>query len=173
VANFTEPLQQVLFVKSCFTKNSFRPLLLGIQIFISVKKIIYFISIPLSILTSLQCDDGNPYKHGKILYANFCMNCHMENGEGLKGLIPPLVKADYLTTHRSDIPCNIRNGMKGKLIVNGVEYGQQEMLPIKKLTESEIANIMNYISTSWGNNEKLWTLEEVRQGLDKCQKQEY
>lgn len=92
----------------------------------------------------------------------------MENGEGLKGLIPPLVKADYLAAHRNDIPCVIHNGMKGRVVVNGIEYGQQEMLPIKKLSDFEITNIMNYVSTSWGNAEKLWTLEEVRAGLKNC-----
>ena len=92
----------------------------------------------------------------------------MENGEGLRGLIPPLAKADYLSKSRGDIPCSIRKGLKGKIIVNGVEYGQQEMLAISKLSEFEIANILNYIGTSWGNNEKLWTADEVRAGLDKC-----
>lgn len=137
-----------------------------------MKKIIYSF-IPLSIFLLTQCNDENPYKQGKILYTNFCANCHMENGQGLKGLIPTLVKADYLVTNRGDIPCIIRNGLKGKIVVNGIEYGQQAMLPIKKLSEFEITNIMNYVSTSWGNNEKLWTVSEVREGLKKCLKNEY
>lgn len=110
----------------------------------------------------------NPYKQGKLYYTSFCGNCHMENGEGLRGLIPPLVNADYLSKNRGDIPCVIRKGMKGKVVVNGIEYGQQEMLPISKLSEFEITNILNYIGTSWGNHEKLWTADEVRAGLEKC-----
>lgn len=93
----------------------------------------------------------------------------MENGEGLRGLIPPLANADYLAKNRDAIPCIIRKGMKGKMVVNDIEYGQQEMLPIPQLTEFEITNILNYISTSWGNKERLWTADEVRLGLDKCQ----
>ena len=99
----------------------------------------------------------------------YCSNCHMENGEGLKGLIPPLAKADYLTNFRADLPCIIRKGQKGKIVVNGVEYGQQEMLPIAKLTDFEITNILNYIGTTWGNTEKIWTVDEVLQGLEQCQ----
>jgi hypothetical protein len=97
----------------------------------------------------------------------------MENGQGLKGLIPTLVKSDYLVTNRGNIPCIIHNGLKGKILVNGIEYGQQAMLPIKKLSEFEITNVMNYVSTSWGNNEKLWILDEVREGLKKCPQNEY
>jgi mono/diheme cytochrome c family protein len=137
-----------------------------------LKKIIYSF-IPLCIFLLTQCNDENPYKQGKILYTNFCANCHMENGQGLKGLIPTLVKADYLISNRGDIPCIIRNGLKGKIIVNGIEYGQQEMLPIKKLSEFEITNVMNYISTAWGNNEKLWKVDEVREGLKKCPQNQY
>lgn len=92
----------------------------------------------------------------------------MENGEGLKGLIPPLANVDYLANFRSKLPCIIRKGQKGKIVVNGVEYGQQEMLPIAKLTDFEITNILNYIGTAWGNTEKLWTVNEVRQGLEQC-----
>ena len=81
--------------------------------------------------------DGNTYKQGAILYTNFCANCHMETGEGLRGLIPPLAKSDYLAAHRADLACLIRNGQRGKIVVNGVEYNQQEMLGIKKLSDLE------------------------------------
>ena len=131
-----------------------------------MKKLIFLLIIA-SQLALNSCNE-NPYKQGKLYYTSACGNCHMENGKGLRGLIPPLAKADYLSKNRGDIPCAIRKGLKGKIIINGVEYGQQEMLAISKLSEFEIANILNYIGTSWGNNEKLWTADEVRAGLDKC-----
>ena len=112
--------------------------------------------------------DGNTYKQGAILYTNFCANCHMETGEGLRGLIPPLAKSDYLAAHRADLACLIRNGQRGKIVVNGVEYNQQEMLGIKKLSDFEITNVLNYVSTSWENNAPIWTVDEVRAGLEKC-----
>jgi mono/diheme cytochrome c family protein len=114
-----------------------------------------------------SCDD-NPYKQGKIYYSMYCANCHMDSGEGLKGIIPPLGKIDYLLKNRQNLPCVIRKGLKGNVTVNGINYNQQEMLPIAKLTDFEITNILNYIGTAWGNNEKLFTVEEVRDGLNKC-----
>ncbi|MDZ7877281.1 MAG: c-type cytochrome [Saprospiraceae bacterium] len=124
--------------------------------------------------TLSNCDsDTNVYKHGKILYDRYCANCHMEDGSGLKGLIPPLAKSDYLLAHRAELPCILLRGQQGKIVVNGVEYGNQEMPPIKRLTNDpltdfEIANILNYVSTSMQNNEKIWTIDEVRAGLSTC-----
>jgi mono/diheme cytochrome c family protein len=125
---------------------------------------------PLSIwLIFAQCDDGNPYKQGKILYTNFCANCHMEDGTGLKGLIPPLANSDFLTTHRADLPCIIRKGQKGSIVVNGVTYGQQEMPAVPKLSDFEITNVLNFINQEWGNTGAIWTVEAVRERLNKCQ----
>ncbi len=123
-----------------------------------------------AILTFAQCsNDDNVYKQGKILYTRLCANCHQENGEGLKGLVPPLAKSDYLSAHRTELSCVIKRGLKGNIVVNGVTYGTQEMLGNKDITEFEIANIMNYIGTSWGNTEKLWKVDEVREGLKDCE----
>lgn len=33
---------------------------------------------------------------GRELYAINCQSCHMEQGEGLEGVYPPLAKSDYL-----------------------------------------------------------------------------
>ena len=98
----------------------------------------------------------------------YCQNCHMENGEGLKGLIPPLAKADYLIKHRSELPCFFRKGLQGNIEVNGVTYGQQQMPANDKFSDFEITNIFNFIDHSWGNNNKLWTVDEVREGLKQC-----
>ena len=132
-----------------------------------MKKIILFIPFFI-LLSNIGCDD-NVYKQGKRYYDGFCGNCHGENGEGLRGLIPPLAKSDYLSKNRGDLSCIIRRGQKGAIMVNGVGYGQQEMPAIAKLTDFEITNILNYVGTSWGNAEKLWTVEEVREGLKQCQ----
>ena len=92
----------------------------------------------------------------------------MENGEGLKGLIPPLAKADFLIKHRGELSCIIRKGLKGNIEVNGVAYGQQVMLPLDKFSDFEVTNIFNYIDNSWGNHGKLWTVDEVTEDFKKC-----
>ncbi|MCC6723672.1 MAG: cytochrome c [Saprospiraceae bacterium] len=109
------------------------------------------------------------YEHGKLLYTNFCENCHMADGTGLKGLIPPLAGADFLKNSPEAVPCIIRAGYKGKMTVNGKEY-DTEMAGIERLTEFEITNIINYIHTSWGNNLPIVQHPDVREQLKACEK---
>lgn len=104
---------------------------------------------------------------GKRLYEQHCQSCHMEDGSGLKGLIPPLAKADYLQTHRNDLPCIIRHGMDGSIVVNGVEYNK-EMPGVESLRKDHITNLLNYIQTNFGNNNPRYTMQEVEKLLEAC-----
>ncbi len=143
------------------------------KIHILKNTIFLFLFLSAALVLSNCESDNNTYKQGKILYGRYCVNCHMENGSGLQGLIPPLAQSDYLAAHRAELPCILLRGQKGKIVVNGVEYGNQEMLPVKRLTgdpltDFEMANILNYVSTSMGNKEKIWTIDEIREALKSC-----
>ncbi len=113
--------------------------------------------------------DRQPYRQGAILYNNFCANCHMEDGSGLEGLIPPLAGADYLRERQELIPCIIRYGQKGEIVVNGRTYGQQEMPAVPQLTDFEITNVINYLNHAWGNDYGVVKYETVRQALESCE----
>ncbi len=115
----------------------------------------------------MQCEQ-QPYVHGEILYTNFCVNCHMEDGSGVAGLIPPLAQADYVELNQELLPCIIRYGLEDEIEVNGRTY-EQPMQGIKKLTDTEIANIINYINTSWGNDYPIMPLGQVRAILEECE----
>lgn len=104
---------------------------------------------------------------GKRLYEQHCQSCHMEDGSGLKGLIPPLAKADYLQTHRNDLPCIIRHGMDGSIVVNGVEYNKA-MPGVESMRQDQVTNLLNYIQTNFGNNNPRYTMPEVEQLLETC-----
>lgn len=104
---------------------------------------------------------------GELLYAQQCANCHMDDGSGLRGLIPPLAGADYLTRHRDQLPCLIKHGQQGEIVVNGVHYNRP-MPANKDLQEVHITNILNYIQTHFGNKNELFTVEEVNRSLQHC-----
>lgn len=112
--------------------------------------------------------DIKTYEHGEILYENFCANCHMEDGTGLPGIIPPLAGADYLGMYPEKLPCIINRGIKGELVVNGRTYNT-EMTGIPQLTEFEITNIINYINTAWGNDFEIVKHLDVRKALEECE----
>lgn len=103
-------------------------------------------------LTALNgCFTSNE-RSGAALYAEHCANCHGPQGDGLGLLIPPLAGADYLTTHRSALPCIVRHGLRGPLTINGKGYdGVMPGFGREKLSDADVANVLNYIRTSWGN----------------------
>ncbi len=97
---------------------------------------------------------------GEEIYADFCVTCHMPNGEGVESTYPPLAKSDYLMANREASIRGVKFGQRGELVVNGVTY-DNTMMPLG-LDDEEIADVMNYVYNSWGNkNEKMVTVEEV------------
>lgn len=74
----------------------------------------------------------------------------MGAGEGVPEVFPPLAKADYLTKTPEKAIHAIKFGLQGKIIVNGVAFDNQ--MPSPGLDNDEIADVMNYISNSWGNS---------------------
>ena len=119
------------------------------------------------VLQGISCKQ-TPYTHGKILYDHFCVQCHQDDGTALRQLIPPLAGSDYLNDHRSELACLIRNGQKGEIVVNGIRYNQ-EMPAVPELSDIEIANVINYINSSWGNNNEYMALADVQKALEGCE----
>ncbi len=112
--------------------------------------------------------ERNTYKSGERLYKTNCANCHMDNGEGLGALIPPLADSDYLLAHLDDLPCMIHKGLRDTIIVNGKLYAE-EMPASQGLSDIQITNIVNYVNSRWGNQHPPYQLEAVREMLKKCQ----
>lgn len=99
-------------------------------------------------------------ERGSEIYTDFCMQCHLPNGKGVENLIPPLANSDYLMKNREASIRGIKFGQQGELTVNGKKYNGN-MTPMG-LDDDEIADVMNYITNTWGNkNDKIVTEEEV------------
>ncbi len=81
---------------------------------------------------------------GMMSYKRHCANCHGEQGEGVRQLIPPLKNSDYAAKWLDSLPCWLTNGMSHAVIVNGKLY-EQSMYPIREIGDVELANIMNYV----------------------------
>ncbi|WP_338731058.1 c-type cytochrome [Mangrovimonas cancribranchiae] len=100
------------------------------------------------------------FKSGKTVYNNYCIACHMANGEGVPKAFPPLAKSDYLMTDISRAIKIVKYGQQGEITVNGKVYNGS-MTPLG-LSNKEIADVLNYITNSWGNtNNNLITVNEV------------
>jgi len=99
-------------------------------------------------------------QRGALVYEDFCMNCHLANGEGVSGVYPPLANSDFLTKNGEASIRAVKFGMQGEIVVNGETYNSV-MAPLG-LTDKEVADVMNYINTQWGNKtKKMLTEAEV------------
>jgi len=100
------------------------------------------------------------FPEGKLIYDDFCIQCHMANGEGVAKIYPPLANSDYLKNKREESIKAIKYGQSGEIIVNGEKYNTA--MASLGLTDQEIADVMNFITNNWGNeNKSLITEEEV------------
>jgi mono/diheme cytochrome c family protein len=99
-------------------------------------------------------------QRGSEIYSDFCVTCHLANGEGVAHVFPPLANSDYLANNRAASIKGVKYGQQGEIVVNGVTYNSA-MAPLG-LEDEEVADVMNFILNSWGNtSDKMVTTEEV------------
>lgn len=104
---------------------------------------------------------------GAKSYQYYCAKCHGKEGEGLGTLVPPLNNADWVKTNGDLLACVIRYGIKDSILVNGQWYSE-EMLGLSALSEVQIANICNYISSNFTEEKHFYTQEEIETSLKAC-----
>jgi len=86
---------------------------------------------------------------GKGIYSGVCLACHLNEGQGIPSVFPPLAKSDFLM---EDVDRNIKNliqGLNGEIEVNGTKYNGA--MPASGLDDKDIADVLNYVMNSWGN----------------------
>lgn len=89
---------------------------------------------------------------GKEIYNDFCVQCHLDNGEGVSGVFPPLARSDYLLSNVEMSIRGLKYGLSGPIVVNGEEYNG--IMQNQGLDNLEIADVMNFILNNWGNESK-------------------
>ena len=98
-------------------------------------------------------------ERGSAIYTDFCMQCHMADGKGVAETFPPLAKADYLNEQTTASIKAVKYGLQGEIVVNGKTY--QSAMPKPGLYDDEIADVMNFILNSWGNEHAELITEET------------
>jgi mono/diheme cytochrome c family protein len=86
---------------------------------------------------------------GQEIYNTNCIACHMEKGEGLEGVYPPLAKSDYLMADKKRSIIQIIKGVSGPMKVNRVDYDGE--MNAFDLSDSEVSDVLNYVRNSFGN----------------------
>ncbi len=104
---------------------------------------------------------GAARSEGATLFAANCASCHQAGGTGIPSTFPPLVGDpvvgdDDPTEHIS----TVLYGASGRTI-NGVKYPVAMPAFAGTLSDAQIAAIINYERSSWGNASKLVTEEMI------------
>jgi len=99
-------------------------------------------------------------ERGKDIYITNCLTCHLDQGEGIEDVYPPLAKADYLMADKKRSIQQVLYGATGEMKVNGKIYNT-EMVGID-LSDQQASDVLNYIRNSFGNKGSVVTPDEVK-----------
>ncbi|MGY4386131.1 mono/diheme cytochrome c family protein [Pedobacter sp. UYP24] len=122
--------------------------------------------------TIISCQDANRiqydmyYTNGRDLYISHCQNCHGAKGEGLAALAPPLTDTTYLKENRTKIACFIKNGLTDTIFVNSNKYDGK--MPAENFANIDIAQIIVYVTNTFGNKHGNYSQEQVATDLSNC-----
>lgn len=132
--------------------------------------IILFVLVVTGMFTSCQSDEQiefeRYYSAGSMVYQTRCQNCHGAHGEGLLGLIPPITDSNYLKINRKNLACIVKYGLRGKVTIKNKIF--EEKMPPTGLSPIEIANVLTYITNSFGNKSGTITNQQVENYLAGC-----
>lgn len=132
---------------------------------------IFFVFCMTIILQSCQNEEGIKYRryyvNGKGLYEKNCQGCHGADGSGLGTLYPPLTDINYLIRNKSKLACIIRYGQSKAISINTVPF-QGKMPGYDTFAEIDIAQLIVYITNSFGNKQGFYGPEAVAKDLNTC-----
>jgi len=129
-----------------------------------------------SVMTKAVADRTKKDKAFKNFYAlgqevfyeeGSCSTCHLETGAGVPNIYPPIADSIWVTGDKERLIKLVLHGLWGKIEVNGVTYDPDKGVPPMTavgamFNDNEVAAVLTYVRSSWGNDAEPITLEEVR-----------
>jgi ubiquinol-cytochrome c reductase cytochrome b subunit len=107
--------------------------------------------------TSTKADIAN----GAKVYVASCSGCHAAEGAGSPGVAPALANNPYVSGDAKTVMHTVEYGLTGPVVVNGQKF--DGMMPAWQgnLTNAQIADVISYIRSSWGNKGSLVSAKDV------------
>jgi nitrite reductase (NO-forming) len=107
------------------------------------------------------------FERGKQTYMQSCFACHLPDGKGMANVFPPLAGSDYLKADRDRAVRIVLKGLTGPVTVNGVTYNSA--MPPQPLTDEQVADVLTFVTNSWGNSGEAYTVDDVRRVKNESQ----
>ena len=87
---------------------------------------------------------------GKQIYIGKCAACHQATGLGIPGVFPPLAGSEWVVGDEKILTLIMLHGVNGEMEVKGTVY-KGAMPAWKSLSDGDLAAVMSYIRSDWGN----------------------
>ena len=98
---------------------------------------------------------------GKVMYAQNCLTCHQADGGGVSNMNPPLIKTDYVLGDKNRLIKIVLNGFNDRVEIEGETYNNV-MPALNHLTDKQIADVLTYVRSNFGNKANAVTAAEVK-----------
>ncbi len=111
----------------------------------------------------------DPLVLGKRVFNN-CMACHQASGNGIAGQFPPLAGSEWVQGDSTTLIRILLHGLEGPMQVLGKAYNGAMPAWGSKLSDAQIAAVLTFIRSSWGNSAAAidpTTVAEVRRAAGK------
>ena len=102
---------------------------------------------------------------GKIIYTTYCLSCHQADGGGVPNMNPPLVKTSYVLGDKKKLVTILLKGFNEEVEINGATYSNP-MPAFDFLKDEDIANVLSFVRSSFGNKAAPVTPAEVKKQRD-------
>jgi len=102
---------------------------------------------------------------GKVVYSNQCLSCHQANGLGIPGVNPPL-NGKGVTGDKTKLIDIFINNQDTRYVSNGKTY-QHSMPANSMIGDQEIADVLTYIRSSFGNKASSVKVTDVKSARKK------
>lgn len=119
---------------------------------------------------------ANQYPKGVALFQSVCQSCHGVDGNGIKGLAPPLNNSNWVGGDKNKIISIVLYGLSGPVKVGDKSYEAPEIngeMPDfatnKDYSDEDIAQVISFVRSSWSNKAERVTTNDVTHIRNKFQ----
>jgi mono/diheme cytochrome c family protein/glucose/arabinose dehydrogenase len=99
------------------------------------------------------------FVRGRELYAQSCVACHLDSGQGESGRAPPLRRSPWVLGQDARLARILLHGLQGPLEIGGEIFDGE--MPVLAADDETIAAVLTYVRREWGHSAEPVTPETI------------